>query len=111
LRLPREPEKRTCVICQRIYPETNQQTLPIVAQPSEFPAIRAIQQSLPSALQSGLFARVDSKESLETAYCNLARELVRLTESLGRYDIGAKEYEECLARVRHVVETMHMMKR
>jgi hypothetical protein len=84
----------------------------VVAQAAAaLPATRAIQQSIPSALQFDPFARAGSKESLEIAYCNLAHELVRLTESLGRYDIVAKEYEECLARVHQVVETMNMMKK
>jgi hypothetical protein len=92
-----------CVICEKIYPEIPRQEQPSITLPPI--SLPSIQQSLPS------FGQTTSKDLIERAYQGLATELVRLTESLSRYDTGSKDYDDYLTRVKQVVETMHIMKK
>ena len=92
-----------CVICEKIYPEIPQREQPSIPLPPPI-TLPLIQQTLPS------FGQTTSKDLIERAYQGLATELVRLTESLSRYDSGAKDYDDYLTRVNRVVEIMHIMR-
>lgn len=96
-----------CVICEKIYPEIPQReplsiTLP---PPITLPSIR---QALPSSY--GIPDPTSSKDLVDRAYQALATELVRLTDVLRRYDTGSKDYDDYLARISRVAETMHTMR-
>jgi hypothetical protein len=54
---------------------------------------------------------VDSKEALEIAYRSLSFEILRLTDSMEKYEIGAEGYNECLGQVHRVAETMNLMRK
>ena len=114
LRLPRETERRLCVICQKIYPEVVlQQPASVILQPpvTTLPSIQTIQQSLQQTSTSSTSVGEDSKDLVDRAYRTLAAELVRLTETLATYDTRSTTYDECLARVSRMVDTMQMMRK
>jgi hypothetical protein len=103
-----------CVICQKIYPENTQRASANVIQPTAPAApasIPSAQPSLPALASTAGMIGQSPKDVLERAYGTLANELLRLTESLSRYDTASKEYDDCLHRVQRVVETMHSMRK
>ena len=93
-----------CVVCEKIYPEIPQRERPSITLPPPI-SLPSIQQSLPS------FQQTTSKDLIERAYHGMATELVRLTESLSRYETGSKDYDDYLTRVHRLVETMHIMRK
>ena len=114
MRLPRDPQRRLCVICEKIYPEGSQpgQTSVLLPPPVTLPPIQSVQQPLPPIPPAfGIIDQTGSKDLIDRAYRSLAAELVRLTESLARYDTGSKDYDDYLARIHRVVDTMHTMRK
>lgn len=108
LRLPRETERRMCVICQKIFPEIAQREPPLITLPAPI-TLPSIQHSLPQSY--GTADQTSSKDLLDLAYQALATELVKLTGVLGRYDTGSKDYNDYLTLINRVVETMHTMRK
>lgn len=114
LRLPREKERRLCVICQKIYPEvTLQQPTSVILPPPPvtLPSIQTVQQSLQQTMSSSPSVGENSKDLIDRAYRTLATELVRLTETLATYDTRSETYDQCMARVSRMVDTMQMMRK
>ncbi len=114
LRFPNEMVRRTCVICQKIYPEETQREVTNITSaspPPQIPAPVPVQPFIPLMSSALGMAGQNSKNMLEKAYGSLAGELVRLTESLSRFDTASKEYDDCLNRVQRVVEIMHSMRK
>lgn len=105
-----------CVICEKIYPELTQREPPSIALPPPqtltLPSIQSMQQSLtPMSPSFNVIDLAGAKGFMDQAYQRLARELLRLTEALARYDTGSKDYDDYLARINRVVETMHTMRK
>jgi hypothetical protein len=102
-----------CVICEKVFPEYPPRETASVTQPvlPTLPPIQALER--PS---SGMASTVgdgssDVKALVNRAYEGLARQLVRLTETLGQLDTGSKDYDEYLGRISRVVETMYTMRK
>jgi hypothetical protein len=105
-----------CVICEKIYPEIPQREQASVVLPPPqtvtLPSMQSMQQSLtPMSPSFNVIDLASSKGLIDQAYRGLARELLRLTEALAQYDTGSKDYDDYLARVHRVVETMHTMRK
>jgi hypothetical protein len=111
LRLPRESERRMCVVCQKIYPEVILRETPsVVLPPVTLPSAPSLQQTLQQVSPSSGVGE-NSKELVDQAYRTLATELVRLTETLATYDTRSPVYDDCLTRVSRLIEMMQTMRR
>jgi hypothetical protein len=102
-----------CVICEKVFPEYAPRETVSVMQPA-LPTLPPIQ--VFEAPSSGMASTVgdgsgDVKVLVNRAYEGLARQLVRLTETLGQHDTGSKDYDEYLGRISRVVETMYTMRK
>jgi hypothetical protein len=113
MRLPNERLRRTCVICQKIYPETTQRDATNITAAAPLPQTvsPAVQPFFPLVSSASGMPGQNAKDLLDKAYGSLAGELVRLTESLSRFDTVSKEYDDCLNRIQRVVEIMHSMRK
>ena len=111
MRLPRETSRRTCVICERIFPET---FVPVPAPPTVLPPpatlLSPIQQPLVPRTQPFTTEENDyNRYSITRSYIALAGELNRLTGALGNLDPDSERYNETLGHVKRVTKIMCTM--
>jgi len=110
LRLPRETERRTCVICEKIYPEVARSAPATVIPPPAATSLPSIQPSL--GPRTEVFTQEENeynRYSITRSYMSLAGEMNRLTGALGKCEPGSREYNEMLGLAKRVTKITCMV--